>query len=505
MQQRRGEPTVEMPHETAAEKALLGAAVLEAAALDLLVERGVQPPWFYEGVHAKVWEVLQREKESGRILDLTLLASRLEAEGIDGATAVQTVAGLGEAAVPVSLVPHYLEIVEERYKQRQLIHLGYRLRAAVLEPNSTSDQVIDGAVREMEALREVGLRELERPVVQVLGTVLEKMEHYERLKTQGGGLQVGIGGWDKFLSGLGEGCGYYHVLSGRPGGGKSSLALQVALHASIRQQQPVLLVSIEMNGESCVQRMLFMEAQADIQRWRTGYGRVNANNEFERLMQASERLAAAKLLIDDTGSMTCEELIARVKRVHRQQKLGLVILDYVQLLRSGRRTYRSDRVQELTEISGEIRRCANRLKLPWLVLAQMNRDIEREVSRPPRLSDLKDSGALEQDADTVTFVYRPHVNSESKQAEVEETIARWCAEQEKSGGGVVWAKPEYSHLLVAKNRYGPIGRVEVLFVKACTYFEDYQEVRARLGLKPTGRRRQPAATELVLDGDDERG
>jgi replicative DNA helicase len=254
-----------------------------------------------------------------------------------------------------------------------------------------------------------------------------------------------------------------------------------------------------MNGDSCVERMLFMESQADLQRWRTGYGRVNANNEFERLTAAAERIGTAQLLIDDTGSLTCEELIARVKRVHRQKGIGLVVLDYIQLLRSGRRSQRPDRVQELSEISGEIRRCANRLKLPWLVLAQMNREIEREVNRAPRLSDLKDSGALEQDADTVTFLYRPQINSESKQQEVEETIQRWCQDQEQVSGGVVWAKPEYCALLLAKNRYGPVGRAEVLFVKSCTYFADYQLERARLGLKKSGGKRAPVTEPLILE------
>lgn len=477
------------PNDPATEQAVLGCLLVDHSSMDLLVERGVNADWFFAQRHREILEILQESFRKQQGIDMNLLINRLAKNGVEESEAAGLVASLVQNAAIPSALGNYLNTLEECYKQRCLVVIGLRLKSSAATSDATPDQVIDGAIGELERIREAGLVEREKPVVEVLGKVLNSMEHYERAKVQGSALKTGLLAWDKYLGGIGDGCGYYHVISGRPGGGKTSLALQVAMNVAIRQKVPVLVVSMEMNGESCVQRMLFMEAQADLQRWRTGFGRVAANQEFERLTAASERIAGSKILIDDTGNMTCEELIARVKRVHRQQQIGLVVLDYIQLLRSGKTSYRPDRVQELSEISGAIRRCANRLKLPWLVLAQMNRDIEREVTRPPRLSDLKDCGAIEQDADTVTFVYRPHLASEQKQTEVDETITRWCRDQEQATGGVVWAKPEYSALLLAKNRFGPVGRAEVLFVKQHTAFEDYQLVRERLGLKSKASRR----------------
>jgi replicative DNA helicase len=485
------------------EQAVLGMVMVDPGCGDALIERGVTGDWFYEGIHQKAWTLIEAAIRGGQGMDPLLLARRLvEQAGMDEAQATVFCAGLGEKVVSSALLPTYLGQLEEHYKRRQILRVGYKLKAALGEEGATADVVIDGAVRELESLREHGGVEKEKPVPHYLGQVLEKMEEYHRGPSQVRGLRTGVEAWDKYLSGLGDGCGYYHVLAGRPSSGKTSLALQVAMEAAIVQKVPVLVVSMEMNGVSCVQRMLFMRARADLQRWRTGYGRVAANNEYERMAAAAAEIQGAKMFLDETGGLSIEELIARVKRVHRQEGIGLVVLDYIQLLRTSRPGWRPDRVQELTGISAEIRRCANRLRLPWLVLAQMNRDIEKEVSRIPRLSDLKDCGAIEQDADTVSFIYRPALSSESKQQEVEETLLAWTHETERNSGGVVWAKPEYAAILVAKQRFGPCGRAEVLFDKASTYFEDYQVVRRRLGLKDTKRRHVREDEEPVLVEDE---
>lgn len=496
------------PHDAALEQAVLGMVVMDPGCGDALMERGVSGDWFYEGLHQKAWGIIEGALRGGQGMDPLLLARRLTEQGVEEARAVTFCAALGEKVVSSALMLTYLGQLEEHYKRRQILRVGYKLRAALGEEGATADVVIDGAVRELEGLREHGGAEKERPVEHYLGQVLEKMEEYHRGASQVRGLSTGLEGWDKYLSGLGEGCGYYHVLAGRPSSGKTSLALQVAMDVAIRQKVPVLIVSMEMNGMSCVQRMLFMRARADLQRWRTGFGRIAANDEYERLAAAAVEIQGAPMLLDETGGLSIEELIARVKRVHRQGGIGLVVLDYIQLLRTNRPGWRPDRVQELTGISAEIRRCANRLRLPWLVLAQMNRDIEKEVSRVPRLSDLKDCGAIEQDADTVSFIYRPALTSEAKQAEVEETLDRWCQETERASGGVVWAKPEYAAVLVAKQRFGPCGRVEVLFDKASTSFEDYQLARKRLGLKEAKPRRRPGrvngaeSSEPILEEDE---
>jgi replicative DNA helicase len=226
---------------------------------------------------------------------------------------------------------------------------------------------------------------------------------------------------------------------------------------------PVGIFSLEMSAQSLVHKMLFQRARADLQRWRTGFA---LESDHPKLVKAAAEIASAKVWIDDTGRCSIGELRAKARRWVRQYGIKLFIVDYIQLMRTDGRRFRDDRVQELAEISGELQNLGKQLGVPFLILAQMNRDYEKEPNRAPRLSDLKDCGAIEQDADLVGFLYYPTKEHETKKEKYVEAM--------EAVHGKDWSKyPLRVNLILAKNRFGPTGIVELLFEHHCTHFLDY--------------------------------
>lgn len=482
----------EPPNSPEAEKGVLGCVLTEPGeSMNECEECGVQAVWFHDLRHALIYKTMQELHRLGHEIDLITLQEKMRQDGN-----LEHVGGLGylstlpDAVPSAANLPYYLDIVRQKWLARRLIHSCLSGLTAMQDSKDFA-QTLDEVSRDILKISEERVEDRERGVKEVIHAVVNDLEDYHRGRAQMRGIATGLEYVDKLLCGLGGKNGNYDVISARPGMGKTAMAMQIATYAAIdyeywepvmqdgravvetvdgqekikcerKKGVPVAVFSLEMTSEALVQRMLFQRAKADLQRWRNGFA---VAGDFPPLTKAAAEIANAKLWIDDEGRCTVESLKAKARRLHRQHGIRLFIIDYIQLMRSSAKRFREDRVQELAEISGEIQSLGKELNVPFIVLAQMNRDYEKEPNRAPRLSDLKDCGSIEQDADLVGFLYGPKLKDAAEQKYDEAMTAVY---------GDDWSQyPQRVNLLIAKNRHGPTGVCELLFQRSCTHFMDY--------------------------------
>jgi replicative DNA helicase len=430
------------PHAIEAEQGALGCALLSPTeVLSECEERGVSAEWFYDLRHQVIWHALSELHGQGKPIDLITLQQKLKESGeLEGVGGIAYLCQLQDATPSAVNVPFYLQIVREKWTLRRMLQTCRQTQSAIYEWQGEIDPLIAQFERSALALSEEASHKGERTQKEILRAVVDKMEnHYNRGKAQITGLvTTGLDYLDKLLGGLGGANGNFDVLTGRPGSGKTSLAMQIAEHAALRHVSfpevtaeeakrleseghkvhqdgdsgkwyrrevgmPVGVFTLEMADEALIQRALFEQAGADMQRFRTGF---MEKGDWARIANAVKEMGQAKLWVDEE-CFQIESLRAKARRWHRQHGVRLFIIDYLQLLISADRRRYENRNAELTEICAIIRRLSKQLNVPFLVLAQMNRDFEKEPNRKPRLSDLKDCGAIEQDADLVMMLYQP--------------------------------------------------------------------------------------------------
>ena len=480
------------PHALEAEAGALACALIDPLeSLNRIEETRVTQDWFYDLRHQTLLQVLLDMQESGTHIDqVTLyqwLSDRAMLSQVGG---WEYVGKLPDLVPSAANLPQYLDILREKFLLRMMVRLGTDMVSSSyqIEQGQKTDphELLARIERDILRLSEERAQVGEVRLKQIIARVIAGLEDYHRGHAQLRGVTTGIEYVDKLLCGFGGPNGNYIVLSARPSLGKTSFATQLALHAALDYAwfEPVLengvavmdgdkfkmkrevgipvgIFSLEMSADALVQRMLFQRAQADMQRWRTGFAE---SADFPPLTKAAGELAKAPIYIDDTPRCTISSVRAKARRMWRQYGIKLFIIDYIQLMRGGRR-FREDRVQELAEISGELQSLGKELNVPFIVLAQMNRDYEKDPNRQPRLSDLKDCGSIEQDADVVGFLYTPKLKTAAK--ETYDLAMERVFEHD-------WSKyPRRVNCIWAKNRYGPTGDSELLFQKSCTRFLDY--------------------------------
>jgi replicative DNA helicase len=484
-----------------------------------LAERGVDRLWFYEVRQQLVWWAFEDMARRGVAIDELTTRQWLLDSGklkeIEDPLAFML--ELQEATPSAANWPVYADILEQKYRQRQMLRIAGEAVSRIYAEQPDTKLILSEAERAILKLSEDASSSAERPVPFYLPGVMRDVRNYHRGHAQIQGLTTGLEYLDKVLCGFGGKHGNYVVLSSRPGLGKTSLATDIALHVAFdhvwwepvlypdgkpqlnadgdalherRVGHPVCIFSLEMKAEALVERMLWQRSGVNIQNWRTGFA---SKADLAKMEQVEALLLekGSNILIDDESRCTIETVKAKARRLHRSAGVKLFILDYIQLLRSGRERSKPDRVQELTEISGELQSLGKELGVPFLVLAQMNRDYEKDALRTPRLADLKDCGAIEQDADVVMFLYEPKLTKERRE-KLEQTI-------EEATGDANWST-RYAQIngLVAKARYGPSGKVvQLLFETACTHYHDWNVWLKQRGVKAAaaGERGYAAAPE----------
>ena len=344
-------------------------------------------------------------------------------------------------------VQYYLEIVRDKYILRQIISAATEsVRRAYEEEQDEVDSLLDEVEQK---IFDVGEDRFKGQMLSMKDHAMQAIETIEKLYERKGsitGISTGFVEFDRMTSGLHP--SEMVVIAARPSMGKTALAMNIAEYVAINEKLPVGVFSLEMSSQQLVQRLLCSRARVNLQRVRDGF---LGERDFPSLTAAASKLAEAKIFIDDSASLSILELRAKARRLKAQQDVQLLIVDYLQLLRSTSRRAQDNRQLEISEISAGLKALAKELKIPVIVVAQLNRQPEQRTGGKPRLSDLRESGSIEQDADLVGLLVRPELYEEDEEARVE--------------------KAGEAELIIAKQRNGPVGEIPLTFLKEYTRFE----------------------------------
>ncbi|HKQ62424.1 MAG TPA: replicative DNA helicase [Candidatus Polarisedimenticolaceae bacterium] len=438
-----------LPHSEEAERAVLGAILLDNRQFDRAQELlGAEA--FYALRHQKIFRAMERLIDDGSALDAITLKTTLEGRGeLDACGGPAYLATLLEGVPRSAHLEHYARIVREKAVLRELIRASQSILSSALEPSGSADELLDAAERAVFRVAENRLGSGFVPLRVTAEEAFKAIEELTRRQELITGIATGFPLLDELTAGLQPSD--LIILAARPAMGKTALALNVASHAGLRQGRTVGVFSLEMSHQQLFFRLLCAEAQVDAHRLRTG--RVG-KEEWPRMIKWYGTLSDAPVFIDDTPGISILEIRAKARRLKREHGLDLLIVDYLQLIR-GRGSY-ENRQQEISDISRSLKELAKELKIPVLALSQLSRAPEQRGGgdRRPQLSDLRESGAIEQDADVVLFLFREEVY--------------------KRDDPDLKGKAE---LIIGKQRNGPTGTVELRFIRDFTRFvnPEYRE------------------------------
>jgi replicative DNA helicase len=436
------------PHSIEAEQSLIGGLLLDNSAWDRIAGI-VGEADFYRDDHRRIFAHIRKLVETGRPADVVTVYESIErANQVEQTGGLAYLGEIANATPSAANIRRYAEIVRERAVLRKLVAVGDEIAGAALNPAGRDVKtLLDAAEQKVFEIAETGSRLDQgfRAIAPLLGEVVERIEKlYNRDNPSDiTGLATGFHDLDRITSGLQPGD--MIVVAGRPSMGKTAFALNIAEHVGIELRQPVAIFSLEMSGPQLALRFLSSAGRIDQTRIRTG---KLSDEDWERMTVALGKLHEAPLHIDETGALNASDLRARARRLHRQcGPLGLIVVDYLQLMTSVKDN--ENRATEISEISRSIKALAKELQVPVIALSQLSRKVEERNDKRPLMSDLRESGAIEQDADIILMMYR------------EEYYKPDTAEK-----GV-------AEVIVGKHRNGPTGTVRLTFLGEYTRFENF--------------------------------
>ena len=443
------------PHSEEMERGVLGCVLLSPNdCLGQCIEKlqsGAEV--FYDLRHQTIYSALVEMYDHREAIDVITLQQRLkDKQLLEEIGGIPYLNALQDGVPSAANLSYYLEIVLEKFLLRKMIHTCTDVVARVYTHEGEVDALLDEVERDVlrisESRAQGGTEAIKQLVHKAIGTV----ENYFNRQGVLGGIATGFADLDRMTDGLHG--GEMIVIAARPSMGKTSLAMNIAEHVVLQAKLPVGVFSLEMTAESLVLRMLCSNARVNLRNIREGF---MTEADFPKLTSAAGKMSNAPLFIDDSPGLSILQLRARARRLAQQYGVKLFVVDYLQLLHSTARRSQENRQQEIADISSGIKALAKELKVPVIVLSQLNRELEKDKSRKPRLSDLRESGAIEQDADVVGLLYKP------------------SAEDDEAGGA---EEPDGVpvNLLIAKQRNGPTGDVNLTFLKPYTRFESAAKV-----------------------------
>ncbi|MBW2678066.1 MAG: replicative DNA helicase, partial [Deltaproteobacteria bacterium] len=399
---------------------------------------------FYRSAHAKMFAAITELFEKNEPVDLVTLANILKEKGqldeVGGATYLAKLVDTAPLAVNAQ---HYARIIRDKASLRQLIERSNEIATRCFEDSGDVDDVIDFAEKAIFEIAGNKNKKSFYPLSQIIGQNIDALEERQGNKTLVTGVSTGFSRLDNLTSGFQNSD--LIILAARPSMGKTALALNIARNAAIDANTPVVVFSIEMSKEQLSMRMLCSEARIDSSRLRSGFF---SREDWVSLTNAAEVLSDAEIYIDDSPDLSAMAIRAKARRLKMDKNIGLVIIDYLQLMKGRASAERRD--LEISEISRSLKALAKELDIPVVALSQLNRKLEERHDKRPQLSDLRESGALEQDADVVAFIYRDEVYNK---------------DENNPNKGI-------AELLLKKQRNGPTGEVKLAFISTYTRFED---------------------------------
>jgi replicative DNA helicase len=423
------------PQNVDAEASLLGAILIDADALVKIADK-VDADDFYEERHRYIYEAIVQLYDKHSPIDVLTLANQLKSNGtIEAVGGTPYITELTNFVPTASHVEQYAEIVSQKSLRRRLIKAAQDIATLGFNETNELQELIEGAETR---LFEVSQRHIKQDITSletILGESFDRLDDLHRDKGKIRGVPTGFKDMDNVLAGLQRSDLF--ILAARPSMGKTALALNLAHNVAVQSQQPVLIFSLEMSKEQLVDRMLAMESGVDAWALRTGN---LTDADFEKIGQAMGTLSEAPIYIDDSPGITVSELRTKARREAHKHELGLIVVDYLQLMSGGGKFGGdSNRVQEISEISRGLKSVARELNVPLVALSQLSRSVESRSPQIPQLADLRESGSIEQDADVVAFIYREeYYNPESDRRNI-------------------------TDIFIKKHRNGPTGNVELYF------------------------------------------
>ncbi len=432
-----------LPSNEDSERAILGAILLDNSLITQAVEQ-LKPVDFYSPLNRRIYGAMISLFESSKVIDPILIGEELKKEGsLESIGGVSTITNLTYGLPHFTDLTGYIEVVRDKAMMRNLIRTCNAITSEALEEEDDAKVILDHAEQMIFALAEHRAAEGFSHVQPVAEKVLAKVEEYSRRESHAlTGLATGFRELDEMTSGLQPSD--LIIVAARPSMGKTALCLTIAQNAAIDEKAVVGFFSLEMSKEQLVMRMMASEAKVDASRFRRG---ILSRDEWERLARAIGTLSEAKLFIDDTPGISVLEMRAKARRLAAEQRrLDLIVVDYLQLMSGGRS---ESRQQEVSQISRELKALAKEMNVPVIALSQLSRAPEARNPPKPMMSDLRESGSIEQDADVVAFIYREDYYKPS---------------DENAG---------MAELILSKQRNGPTGTIKLAFLKEFTRFENY--------------------------------
>ncbi len=441
------------PHSVEAEQSLLGALLIDNQAFDRIADL-VSGEDFYRDDHRRIWRHIQKLIENSRPADVVTVAESIEASEDKDKTGGPAYLGALAQNTPSSLnIRRYAELVRERAIQRRLAHVATEIAESALAPSGKEvNQLLDEAESKIFQIAENGARKDQGllGIKPILAKVYERIDHLHNQDNPSDVTGVPTGFTDLDIRTAGLQPGDLIIVAGRPSMGKTAFAINIAEHVAMHPSVslPVAIFSMEMSSSQLAMRMLSSLGKVDAHKLRTG--RLN-DEEWSQLTDAMGRLHEAKIHVDETPALNALEVRARARRLKREySKLGLVVVDYLQLMSAT--SQGENRATEISEISRSLKALAKELEVPVIALSQLSRAVEQRNDRRPMMSDLRESGAIEQDADVILFIYRDEV---------------YFPDKEEAKGR--------AEVIIGKQRNGPIGRVDLTFLGRYTRFANFQD------------------------------
>ncbi len=430
------------PYSNDAEMSVLGGILLNNEAL-YIVQDMLKAEDFYNEVHRRIYVSIESLSGAGQPVDHVTLGEELKKRGdwekIGGTAAL---ANLTDSVATIANIDHYAQIVREKAAVRRMLYAASEIVARGYSDYGETGEFLD---QSEEAVFKASQQHMGAPYTHVSHVLKKAFKDFEEAAERTGditGIPSGFTGLDKKTAGFQPSD--LIIIAGRPSMGKTSLALNIVTNAVLETKRPALFFSLEMSKDQIVRRLLSSEGRVDASKMRSN--RLD-KDDWQRIIQVANVLLQAEIYLDDSSPMTPLQIRAKARRLKAEKNLGLIVIDYLQLMRSGgRRT--DNREQEISEISRTLKSLAKELEVPVIALSQLNRGVESRPDKRPIMADLRESGAIEQDADLILFVYRDEV---------------YDKETEKKG---------IAELIISKQRSGPVGTVEVRFFNEFTRFEN---------------------------------
>ncbi|MEI9966892.1 MAG: replicative DNA helicase [Candidatus Moraniibacteriota bacterium] len=438
------------PQNLEAEASVLGSLMLDKDAI-IRVADIVKVGDFYKDSHNAIYETMLALYEEREPIDVLSLANRLEERNeLERVGGSAYLASLVNSVPSATNVAHYAKVVQKKSLLRRLIAAASEIVEMGYDESEDVQKVLDEAEQKLFSISQKYLKQDFVPIKSILETAFNRIDELHKGDHAFRGVPTNFPDLDNLLAGLQKSD--LIILAARPSVGKTTLALDIARQIGIHSKVPVGIFSLEMGSDQLVDRMIAAQAQVDLWRLRTGkLSTEGPDNDFERISDAMGILAQAPIFIDDSGSLNIMEMRTMARRLQAEHHLGLIIVDYLQLM-EGRSRSGDNRVQEISEISRGLKQLARELDIPVIALSQLSRAVESRPDQIPKLSDLRESGSIEQDADVVMFLYR---EDRVKPDTPNKNIA---------------------DIIVAKHRNGPVGKIQLYFEENSTTFKSLEKI-----------------------------